>query len=113
MPPDDLALRVGLDSVESTAQFEHARSFHDLGREQQTALLHRIQEGDLVWPQIDSKRWFDDLLAEATEIYVAHPSTLASIGFSGIAFLPGWPESGLDKTQSWEPVGIPDRKSGL
>lgn len=113
MPPDDVALGIGLASVESTAQFEHACPFHELDAGQQTALLRRIQLGAVMWTQIDAKRWFEDLLAEVTEIYIAHPATLAAIGFSGIAFLPRWPELGLDTPQSWEPVGIPDRKSGL
>ncbi len=113
MPPDDVALGIGLASVESTAQFEHACPFHELDAGQQTALLHRIQLGAVMWTQIDAKRWFEDLLAEVTEIYVALPSTLAAIGFSGIAFLPRWPEVGLDTARSWEPVSIPDRKSGL
>ena len=111
MPPDAKALGQGLDLVEASANSSYGTSFLLLNREQKSALLAKVQKGEVAWPQLDAKRWFEDLLAEATEIYISHPSTLAELGFSGIAFLPRWPEVGLDTAQPWEPISITDKKS--
>lgn len=103
MPPDDVALALGLQLIETTAQSQHDLSFTALDPADQDALLSKVQKGELLSPGLDASRWFEDLLAEATEIYVSHPATLAAMGFSGIAFLPRWPQIGLNMAQSWEP----------
>ena len=106
MPPDAIALRLGLQLLESTAQLQHGAAFTSLDGARQDALLGQAQKGELPWPGLDARRWFEDLLAEATEIYVSHPTTLAAMGFSGIAFLPEWLAIGLNSAQPWEPVTL-------
>lgn len=103
MPPDGLTLTLGLELIETAAQLQHDISFTDLGHAVQDALLDKVQKGELTWSELDADKWFEDLLAEATEIYVSHPATLAAMGFSGIAFLSRWPQIGLNTAQAWEP----------
>lgn len=103
MPPDGEALVRGLELIETTAQSQHKVSFIALVPEDQDALLSQVQKGELISPRLDAGRWFEDLLAEVTEIYVSHPATLAAMGFSGILFLPRWPQIDLNTAEPWEP----------
>ncbi len=103
MPPDGVALVLGLQLLESAAQTRHGAAFASLDFAGQDTLLGQVQKGELTWPELDARRWFEDLLAGAAEIYVSHPNTLASMAFSGIAFLPEWPAIGLNSAQLWEP----------
>ena len=54
-------------------------------------------------------RWFEDVRADATRLYVAHPATMARIGYSGIAYggdserLPGFHALGPGAQDEWEP----------
>lgn len=104
LPPDPIAATLGLRLLQETAQQFHGADFAALDEVDQDDLLRRVQSGLLSWTELDGRKWFENLLAEATEIYVSHPATLAAIGFGGIAFLPRWPAVGLNTTQSWEPV---------
>jgi hypothetical protein len=104
MPPDAIAGSLGLQLLQSTAMQLYGVEFASLDRPKQDNLLRQILEGGLIWQELDGRKWFEDLLAEATEIYVSNPATLAAMGFSGIAFLPHWPEIGLGTAQGWEPA---------
>ena len=54
--------------------------------------------------------WFEDLSADAVRAYVAHPRTLARLGFSGIANggdqprKQGFVRLGAGEREAWEPV---------
>jgi hypothetical protein len=104
MPPDGAALHAGLASLDSSAMSAHGSRFVSLTARQQDQMLSAAQLGQLSWHGLDAGRWFEDLIADAVEIYVSHPGTLARIGFSGIAFLPRWSVSELNATEPWEPV---------
>ncbi len=99
MPSDLVALRCGLAAINESARSLHSFAFSDLRTAQQDQLLHRIQRGDVQWKNIDPKVWFRELISEAIEIYISHPSTLQSIGFDGIAFLPRWETIELGEVQ--------------
>jgi hypothetical protein len=59
---------------------------------------------------MDASRWFEEILADATEIFVSHPETLESMAFDGFADEgdpKGWPAHagagiGLKNTETWE-----------
>lgn len=110
MPPDSSALTLGLERIEANSQTQYRASFSSLKPADQHALLKQVQKGEVTWAGLDARRWFEDLLAEATEIYVSHPATLAAMGMSGIAFLPEWPQIGLNTAQAWEPHAKDDRQ---
>ena len=104
MPPDSIAVEKGLIALDATSRRLHGTDFASLEPSRQDDLLIKVQRGEVAWTELNARHWFEDLVAETTEIYVSHPSTLEQLGFSGIAFLPRWQTVGLDKEQSWEPT---------
>jgi hypothetical protein len=60
------------------------------------------------------RAWFEDARADAVKLYVAHPDTLARLGYSGIANGgDGMPKSGFvrigfGERESWEPIAFSD-----
>ncbi len=103
MPADGDALQAGLTLLEKTALKNYGANFARLSSDQQDELLQQVQSGDVHWPILNAERWFEELLTDATELFVSHPDTLAEIGFSGIAILPRWERVGLNETEPWEP----------
>lgn len=108
LPPDAQALAEGLARLDNSAQHRHRRHFVELTEDRADALLHRIQNGEERWDGMDASRWFEEILADATEIFVSHPETLEAMSFDGFADQPdGWPTEpgagiGLRNTESWE-----------
>lgn len=111
LPPDGQALAEGLARLDLSAQHRHRRHFIELTEDRADALLHRIQNGEEKWDGMDASRWFEEILADATELFVAHPETMDAMGFDGFADEPqGWPATaggsiGLDNTEPWELPG--------
>ena len=56
------------------------------------------------------KLWFEDVRFAAVRLYVAHPATLARIGYSGIAYggdgprKSGFVDFGIGRREPWEPL---------
>ena len=101
LPADGPALAGGLNHLEEEAD----GAFSSLDIAHQDALLLRVQKGQVQWSGIDAARWFEELLALATAIYVSHPEVMMAMGFDGFADEPsGWTEIGLGNTQPWEPA---------
>ena len=108
LPPDAEALRLGLEKLDWSAQHRHRRRFVELTEDRADALLHRVQNGEEKWEGLDASRWFEEILADATELYVSHPAAMDAMGFAGFADEPeGWAPDrvGLNNTESWEPKG--------
>ncbi len=91
LPPDAQALAVGLEKLNASAQHRHRRRFVDLTEDRADALLHRVQNGEEKWEGLDANRWFEEILADATELYVSHPAGMRTMSFDGFADGPhGW-----------------------
>ena len=101
MPPQPEALKLGLESLEQDADRSYSKAFTQLTPDQQDHLLGEAQRGNMHWSTVDSKRWFEGILSDATSIFASHPETLDEIGFSGIHF--GWEKVGLNEGETWEP----------
>lgn len=111
LPSDKEAYRVGLDLLNEFARRLKSVSFDQLAPERQDSLLEAVAAGQIKSPKLDLQRWFEDLRAAATQIYVSHPETLARMGYSGIADDPGgFVQFGIGKVEPWEPVA--QRESG-
>ena len=120
LPPDAEAYRAGLRTLDQQALAAHGQRFAGLDGAAQDALLQRAAAGTLgaeggqpaagllEAPQM--RLWFEDLRAEATKGYVAHPATLARIGYGGIAYggdgprKSGFTRIGAGEREAWEPV---------
>jgi gluconate 2-dehydrogenase gamma chain len=75
LPPDREAYRLGLGGIQQIAQSLFQIDFEQLSAEQQ------------------------EMLAELTEIYYAHPWAQEEIGYTGYADLPGWTKIGLNEQE--------------
>ncbi len=73
LPEDLTAYREGLDQLA-------ARGFTELDAEKQDACLRELSRT----PGSPEARWFEELRGDLTDAYMAHPATLARIGYSGI-----------------------------
>ena len=100
LPEDVDAYRAQLDKLGS--------GFAELSVEDQDAALEKLaaDEGSA------EARWFEELRSDAVEAYVAHPATLARLGYSGIgvggAKTPhrGFVTLGPNEREAWEPIAM-------
>ncbi len=106
LPPDGEAFRRGLRGLDQSADGEHNAPFAALNETQQDAILGSVQNGAArgeVWQTLSGARFFEELLADATENYYAHPLAQEEIGYAGFADAPGWVEIELNQREAREP----------
>ncbi|WP_324674477.1 gluconate 2-dehydrogenase subunit 3 family protein [Hymenobacter sp. GOD-10R] len=106
LPPDREAYRLGLGGINESAQLLFQQSFLSLAPEQQDAVLTAVQHGEApgkTWETLPAVRFFEELLAELTENYYAHPLAQEEIGYVGMADVPGWHHLGLNALDPREP----------
>ncbi len=112
LPPDAEAYRTGLRTLAAMA----GAPFESLPASRQDGLLQRIADGTSdpsgtgLFDPRQMKLWFEDVRSDATRLYVAHPATLARMGYSGIGYggdgepKPGFQHVGIGEREAWEPV---------
>lgn len=106
LPPDREAYRMGLGGIQEIAQSQFQADFTALSAEQQDAVVQALASGTppgATWKILDSSRFFEELLAELTETYYAHPLAQEEIGYVGMADLPSWTKIGLNEREEREP----------
>ncbi|MDB5233034.1 MAG: hypothetical protein JWR44_27 [Hymenobacter sp.] len=109
LPPDREALRMGLGGIQEIAQALFQADFMALPVQQQDAVLQALADVNppgTTWKNLDSGRFFEELLAELTETYYAHPLAQEEIGYVGMADLPAWTKIGLDEKEDREPEAL-------
>jgi hypothetical protein len=79
MPPDDEAYARGLDHL--TAEF---------AKRTPEAVVRALAAGETRWPDVDARRFFEELLVEVVEIAYSHPVVQDAIGYDGFADAQGW-----------------------
>jgi pimeloyl-ACP methyl ester carboxylesterase len=116
MPPDAEAFRAALRTLDAACT---GGSFVAQDGTMQDATLRRVAEGQLGSAgeaHLDAPRmalWFEDLRAMASRLYVAHPATLARMGYGGVAaggdapVRTGFTRLGIGARDSWEPDAAP------
>ncbi|MCW2239965.1 gluconate 2-dehydrogenase subunit 3 family protein [Azospirillum canadense] len=106
LPPIAEAWRRGLAALDAECRRAHDRPFHDLGPDQQDALLRAMQEGrldDPAWEGMPSRLFFASrLLPDILEAYYSHPTAWNEIGFGGPASPRGYVRMGFDRRDPWE-----------
>ncbi|UOQ98603.1 gluconate 2-dehydrogenase subunit 3 family protein [Hymenobacter sp. 5317J-9] len=110
LPPDREAVRLGLGGIQEIAQALFQADFLALPAEQQDAVLQALADGrppGATWQTLHAGRFFEELLAELTEYYYAHPLAQEEIGYVGMADLPAWTRIGLYQKEDREvnPMG--------
>ena len=119
LPPDPEAYRIALRTLQKAAQDAHGCDFEALDGRRQDGLLEQAAEGRLAVFRADPdepsfsaqqmKLWFEDLRGDAVKIFVAHPATLARMGYSGIANggdgerKQGFVRLAAGEREAWEP----------
>ncbi len=109
LPPDREAYRLGLGGIEQIAHALFQSDFEHLTTDKQDAVIQALATGNppgAIWETLLPDRFFEEMLAELTEVYYAHPWALDEIGYTGYADLPGWAHIGLNQKDPREqPVG--------
>ncbi|MFD2574008.1 gluconate 2-dehydrogenase subunit 3 family protein [Spirosoma soli] len=106
MPSDHEAYQLGLKGIDESAQILFDQPFGKLSDEQQGQILRSIQFMEApgeTWQHLPPERFFEELLAEAAEIYYSHPIALETIGYVGMADVPTWQRIGLNQLEDREP----------
>lgn len=115
LPPDADAWRAGLRTLDAAAG---AAGFAALDAAAQDGLLERAAGGEFpvaagtegLLAPAQMRLWFEDVRAETVRIHVAHPATLARIGYGGIAYggdgprKAGFVDIGIGRVEPWEPM---------
>ncbi|MGY3090653.1 gluconate 2-dehydrogenase gamma chain [Hymenobacter sp. UYAg731] len=105
LPPDRETYRLGLGGIQEIAQAQFQADFVALAAEQQDAVLQTLTTGTppgTAWETLDAGRFFEEMLAELTETYYAHPLAQEEIGYVGMADLPAWTKIGLNEKEDRE-----------
>jgi len=105
LPPDREAYRLGLGGVQEIAHHLFKADFKQLTPSQQDAALAALASGTPpgdIWQTLNAGRFFEELLAELTETYYAHPWAQDEIGYVGYADLPAWTKIGLNEKEARE-----------
>ncbi|RXJ44368.1 gluconate 2-dehydrogenase subunit 3 family protein [Gelidibacter gilvus] len=105
MPPDPVMYQLGLNGIKETASQLFDKKFIDLHKEQQIEILNAVQSGkvkDGIWKNLDSKIFFEELLAETAEIFFSHPTVQVSINYVGMADAKGWTKLKLNQSENLE-----------
>ncbi len=110
LPVDADAYRAGLDTLDTLAN----RAFAKLAGEDRDALLHTIEAADWsaktpLTPE-QMTLWFEDVRADAVRLWLAHPATMARVGYDGFAIggdgvrKQGYALTAADEREGWEPA---------
>jgi hypothetical protein len=105
LPPDREAYRLGLGGVQEIAKALFKADFEQLATNQQDEVLGALASGNPpgdTWQTLPAGRFFEELLAELTETYYAHPWAQDEIGYVGYADLPAWTKIGLNEKEARE-----------
>ncbi len=105
LPPDRETYRLGLGGIEQIANNLFVSAFEQLATDQQDTIIQALAAGNPpgeVWQTLPANRFFEEMLAELTEIYYAHPWAQDEIGYTGYADLPAWSKIGLNEKEPRE-----------
>lgn len=112
LPDDGTALRRGLDGIEETARLLAGAPFLDLAAAERDRVIAAVASGEPpgeTWGTLPAARFFEDLLAGATESFYAHPLAQEEIGYVGYADARGWQAIGLNDREPREPEPLAAR----
>ncbi|UOQ73077.1 gluconate 2-dehydrogenase subunit 3 family protein [Hymenobacter cellulosilyticus] len=98
-----------MGGIRESARVMFGAPFEQLTGLQQDAVLQAVQNETApgpIWDTLSANRFFEELLAEMTENYYAHPLAHEEIGYAGMADVPGWSKIGLNEKEDREPEEV-------
>ena len=107
MPPDDEAIRRGLQGIQQMAREAFDKDFQDLPPSLQDQILLSLHDGEPagakeVWEQLPVLHFWQLLLQDCIEAYYAHPYAWDEIGFGGPAYPRGYMRLDDGEPEPWE-----------
>jgi hypothetical protein len=106
LPRQAEAWRRGLAALDDEAKLAFGRRFHELGPDNQDALLTRAQKGELhspVWGRMPCGTFFAErVMHDILHAYYAHPTAWNEIGWGGPAGPRGYVRMGFNRRDPWE-----------
>ena len=109
LPPDADAYQLSLRGLQQAARTRYGQDFVALPGADQDALLSAFQKGTIegeAWEGFEAALFFQDLLAEITALFYAHPLAQEEIGYVGMADQPNWTHIGLNQRDPREPEAL-------
>lgn len=113
LPDDATAYRLGLDAIASVWTNDVA---------EQDALITRVIAGgfgsSIPWSADIVRRWFEDVRTDLARTWLAHPASLARVGYDGFATSSpgvepaGYVSLGAGVRDPWEPAELGELVSG-
>jgi gluconate 2-dehydrogenase gamma chain len=88
LPNDGEAYRLFLTGINQTAEALFDHPFDTITADQRDTVLLAVQQGEATgpaWQNLPADRFFEELLAEVTEVYYSHPMAQQQIGYTGMA----------------------------
>lgn len=88
LPNDGEAYELFLTGINQTAETLFGHSFETITAEQRNRVLLTVQQGEATgpaWQNLPSNRFFEELIAEVSEVYYSHPTAQQRIGYTGMA----------------------------
>ena len=107
MPPEQEAMRLGLQGIEAIAAHLFGKSFTELGPTQQDEVLLTLHDGkppagDAIWQRMAVTHFWVQLLSDCCDAYYAHPLAWDEIGFGGPAYPRGYFRLLNGEPEPWE-----------
>jgi len=117
LPSDVEAWRKGIASLDAAAKRGFYVSFIALHPEQQDDLLRKVSEGEIgkgllgsvhvgasadAYSGSEMKQWFEEVRGEFAKCYMAHPSTMERVGFTGFADEGGFTQIQIGQREVFE-----------
>ena len=107
MPPDEVAMKRGLQAIEVSSQSRYGKAFEALTANEQDDLLQAVQEGNRQeeeWKNLPSDRFFEELFSSLVEVYYSHPTGRDEIGDASYADTNGWQQIAMNNREEREPA---------
>jgi hypothetical protein len=106
IPPGKDLIRLGLQSLEKTAENNYSASFQTLDPIVQIELIQAISEGKME-PSLDfhsaiQQAFFQKVMSLTIESYCSHPKVWSEIGYAGPAYPRGYVRAQLGQLDPWE-----------
>lgn len=112
LPPDNELYLEGLPGIRELALQLYNRTFNELTEHFQLEILQSLQNGTAkggVWEKIPPQLFFEEVLAETTEIFYSYPLVQEEFGYIGMADAKGWTKIGLNQKNDIEPEPLIDQ----
>jgi hypothetical protein len=107
MPPDREAYTLGREAIDDEARVTSGAPFTELPAEPRDVVLKNLHDGKPqagadIWKRMSVHRFWQLIMADATEAYYAHPWAWDEIGFGGPSYPRGYTRLEHGEPEPWE-----------